>query len=160
MYLGSWITLKYTPQTSIIIGICLVGSGVLISSFMPTFVGFAVFYGGVFGIGCGLIYLPPVIVAWSYFPERKGLISGIIIGAFGLGAAIFDQISSKLVNPDNEDAHIKVKHGSVTDHYYGYDVSYRVPAMLRWLCLIWFIMMVVGCSLVSKVKQADKHSVL
>ena len=84
------MALKYTPRASIIFGICLVGSGVFISSFMPTFAGFAVFYGAVFGLGCGFIYLPPVIAAWSYFPERKGLISGIIIGAFGLGAAIFD----------------------------------------------------------------------
>ena len=160
MYLGSWVALKYNPRTSISIGIFLVGSGVLISSFMPTFVGFAVFYGAIFGLGCGFTYLPPVISAWSYFPERKGLISGIIIGAFGLGAAIFDQISTKLVNPHNEDAHIKVKHGSVTDHYYGYDVSYRVPAMLRYLALIWFIMMVVGCALVSNLKKAEKHSVL
>ena len=76
---------------------------------MPTFPGFAVFYGAFFGIGVGFSYLPPILSGWSYYPERKGMVSGIIVGAFAFGAAIFDQIAGALVNPENKSADIKVK---------------------------------------------------
>lgn len=131
----------------------------LISSFMTKFPLFAFFYGAFFGWGCGLSYMAPIISAWSYFPERKGLISGIIVGAFGLGSAIFNYVATFLVNPENKEADIERTEGDVTDHYYAYDVSSKVPAMLRWLDLMWFVLIFAGMSLVARLKDAESEEV-
>ena len=57
----------------------------------------------VFGFGsmCGLTYMVPVHHGWLWFPERAGLVSGIIIGGFGLGPLIFNNLSLAIINPDN-----------------------------------------------------------
>ena len=52
-------------------------------------------------MGIGTIYWVPVICAWEWFPERKGLICGLIIGACGLGPFIYGFLSTGMVNPDN-----------------------------------------------------------
>jgi MFS family permease len=107
----------------VILGGLILCGGVLGSSFVPNFPVFCVLYASFFGIGLGLAYMPPVLSAWSYFPEHKGRISGIIIGGFGLGAAIFNEIATVLVNPDDKEPEIEVKKGDVTDHYYDWSVS-------------------------------------
>ena len=38
---------------------------------------------------------------WGFFPEKPGLSSGIITAGFGVGPLIFDNVSTKLVNPEN-----------------------------------------------------------
>lgn len=43
----------------------------------------------------------PMHHGWLWFPEKPGLISGIIIGGFGFGALIFGNVARVIVNPDN-----------------------------------------------------------
>jgi len=62
---------------------------------------------------------------WLWFPNRPGLISGIIIGGFGFGALAFGPIASKLVNPNNENQD--------ADGHFPTSVSDRVPYMLQML---------------------------
>ena len=50
---------------------------------------FAVFVGGQ-AICLGLTYMVPIKIGWRTFPHRSGLVSGIVIGGFGLGALIFN----------------------------------------------------------------------
>ena len=38
---------------------------------------------------------------WLWFPNSPGLVSGIIIGGFGCGGLIFDNMFTHLINPDN-----------------------------------------------------------
>jgi MFS transporter, OFA family, oxalate/formate antiporter len=49
-------------------------------------------YGLLFGVGVALAYAPPMGVAMRWFPRQKGLVNGIIVGGFGLGAFIFNQV--------------------------------------------------------------------
>jgi len=44
----------------------------------------------------------PMHHGWLWFPDKPGLISGIIIGGFGLGALIFGPLATAIVNPDKE----------------------------------------------------------
>jgi OFA family oxalate/formate antiporter-like MFS transporter len=53
----------------------------------------------------------PLICSWEYFPDRKGLITGIIIGSYGFGSFLFTQLSTKLVNPNDAIATIEVHNG-------------------------------------------------
>ncbi|GMH48063.1 hypothetical protein TL16_g00206 [Triparma laevis f. inornata] len=45
-------------------------------------------YGGLGGIAWGLLYLSPVSTTMKWFPDRRGLATGITLSAFGAGAAI------------------------------------------------------------------------
>jgi hypothetical protein len=52
-----------------------------------------------------------------WFPGHPGLVSGITIGGFGLGALIFDPVTTKLVNPGNEEATAGVFAWSVNENF-------------------------------------------
>ena len=41
----------------------------------------------------------PIHHGWLWFPESPGLVSGLAIGGFALGALIFDNVSTALINP-------------------------------------------------------------
>ena len=43
----------------------------------------------------------PLIAAWKYYPDNKGLVGGIILGFYGFGSFIYSQIARAIVNPNN-----------------------------------------------------------
>jgi hypothetical protein len=47
-----------------------------------------------------LLYLPPLIAAWELHPESKGLITGLIIGGYGLSSLFFNWLIINLINPN------------------------------------------------------------
>jgi len=51
------------------------------------------FYGVIGGIGCGINYMVPLVCAWDHFPNRKGLMTGIIVGAYGFGSFLYSRIA-------------------------------------------------------------------
>ena len=52
-------------------------------------------------INQGLTYLVPIHNGWLWFPQNPGLISGLVIGGYGLGVLVFDNISTLIINPNN-----------------------------------------------------------
>ena len=68
---------------------------------MKNFTGFAILYVLAFGLNHGFCYMVPIHHGWLWFPERPGLISGIIIGGFGVSGIIFDNMFTHMINPDN-----------------------------------------------------------
>ena len=66
---------------------------------MSDFLAFFILYVASFTIMQSTCYMVCIHQAWFWFPNHPGLISGITIGGFGLGALIFDPITSHLVNP-------------------------------------------------------------
>lgn len=46
---------------------------------------------------------------FQWFPDRKGLVSGLVVGGIGGGAFIFDQIQTAYVNPLNEKPELQYK---------------------------------------------------
>jgi hypothetical protein len=40
-------------------------------------------------------------VSWDYFPNSKGLVSGILVCGLGCGSFIFHFVSTWIINPDN-----------------------------------------------------------
>ena len=45
-------------------------------------------YGGIGGAAWALLYLTPVSVTMKWFPDKRGLATGMTLSAFGLGAAV------------------------------------------------------------------------
>lgn len=80
----------------------------LAASYTMDFWSFLMVYGAVGGFGVGfavslylssLKYIAPILAGWLHFPDRKGLVSGIILCGFGLGLFIYNIVSRELVNP-------------------------------------------------------------
>jgi MFS family permease len=69
---------------------------------MTNYVAFILLYAVFGGIGYGLIYMLPVKIAYSYFPNNKGLVGGIIMASYSLGAIMWSIVAGEIVNPDNE----------------------------------------------------------
>ena len=78
----------------------LFSGGVFYSSYTEDLYSFALVYGILTGMAMGLSYMVPLINAVQYFPEKKGLVSGIIVAGFGLGSLVFSFLAIILMNPD------------------------------------------------------------
>ena len=117
-----------------------------LASLMKQWVLFVFFYAVCFPIGVGLCYWTPILCGYEWYPKRKGMVSGIIIGAFGFGAFIFGFITTHIVNPNNE----KPVGDSDDSKYYNNDVAENVPRMFYICVVIWAVLMLIGSALVSR----------
>jgi MFS transporter, OFA family, oxalate/formate antiporter len=72
----------------------LYGSGVLLSGFAPGLLAFYLAYGVLGGIGLGLGYIVPLAMLIRWFPDRRGLITGLAVAGFGLGAFITSPVAA------------------------------------------------------------------
>ena len=68
------------------------------------FTAFVLLFSVGFGLCNGLTYMVPMEHGWRWFPEKPGLVSGIIIGGFGIGTFVFGIVCNSIVNPDNLEA--------------------------------------------------------
>ena len=54
-------------------------------------------YGVLGGIGVGLGYITPIAVLTRWFPDKRGLVTGLAVMGFGLGAALTGQFAPILI---------------------------------------------------------------
>lgn len=104
------------------------------------------------------MYMVPIVVGWEHFPESKGLVTGIIMSAFGFGSFIYSMIARVIINPDNKLP--DVDSGKRDLFYFDEEISMRVPKMFRELCIIWAVQIVIAVVLIEKpakdeVQEAD-----
>ena len=88
-------------------GVIFCGS-IYLAQFPNNFYVFFVVYAVFVGMGYGLTYFLAVESAWSYFPEKKSLVSGIVLSCYSLGAVSAATYSAFIVNPSNESASIEI----------------------------------------------------
>lgn len=110
---------------------------IFIASTMTSWWGFVFWYCVMFPIGIGMVYWTPIMCGWEWFPENKGLISGLVVAGFGFGAFIFGFISTGIVNPNNLKANKPFVHDGTIDKIFPFEVAMRVPHMFR-ICLIFW----------------------
>lgn len=95
---GRWQA-KVGPRIVAASGGVLVGLGYLGASYFgTTLTGQLVFLGLVAGAGIGLAYVCPIAVGIRWFPDRKGLITGIAVAGFGFGATIWVKLAGSWGN--------------------------------------------------------------
>lgn len=95
---GGMLLYRLGPRFCAIAGGLLFGAGWFTASFGQTHFGFTVAGIGVLaGIGAGLAYLVPIATAIHWFPEHKGLVTGIAVAGFGGGAAAVARIGNSLM---------------------------------------------------------------
>src|SRR6201996_3547583 len=93
---GLWLNRK-GPRIVALTGGALYGLGVFLASFSHNLSWLYLSYGLIGGIGLGLGYIVPVAVLVKWFPDRRGLITGIAVGGFGAGALVTAPIATRLI---------------------------------------------------------------
>lgn len=95
---GLWLK-KVGPRIVAITGSALYGSGVFLASFSYHGIWWLYLtYGVIGGIGLGFAYIVPISVLVKWFPDRRGLMTGIAVGGFGIGALIVAPIATQLIH--------------------------------------------------------------
>ncbi len=54
-------------------------------------------YGVLSGLGGGMAYITPVATLVKWFPDRRGLMTGVAVAGYGAGALIFSPIAARLI---------------------------------------------------------------
>ena len=97
-FLGRWVE-KVGPKVSgttagFFYGIGILGSGLAVQ--LESLWLFYLCYGVIGGIGLGLGYITPVSTLVKWFPDRRGLATGMAIMGFGFAALIFGPVMQSL----------------------------------------------------------------
>lgn len=84
---------KLALSGGIVLGLAYILAGVFgAENFATTFI----FVGVLGGIGIGLGYVVPIAVGMRWFPDKKGLITGLAVAGFGFGATLWMALADKL----------------------------------------------------------------
>lgn len=97
-FLGRWVE-KVGPKVSGTFAAVFYGAGILGSGLAMQLESLGLFYfcyGVLGGIGLGLGYITPVSTLVKWFPDRRGLATGMAIMGFGFAALIFGPIMARL----------------------------------------------------------------
>jgi len=82
---------RFGPRKLAVLGSTMFSVGYVLAGLALTMESTALFYlgyGFIGGAGIGLGYVTPVATVAKWFPERKGLVTGVVIMGFGLGASL------------------------------------------------------------------------
>lgn len=92
---------KKGPRPALVIGGLLYGGGLILSSFATSPFMLYLTYGVLTGAGVGFVYVCPLSTLIKWFPNNKGMITGLSVGIFGGGSIIFKEVISKLLVGSN-----------------------------------------------------------
>lgn len=89
---------KIGPRRVIQLGVFLVGSGLVGSSFFQTPLAMVITVGVIVATGIGFTYgcVTPMAMKW-FHPSKKGLVSGITVAGFGVAAVYLAPLTSLLI---------------------------------------------------------------
>jgi OFA family oxalate/formate antiporter-like MFS transporter len=77
-------------------GLCY-SAGMFLASFTTSLLWLYMSAGILVGLGLGFGYLPPLYVGFKWYPESRGLVSGLAVGIFALGAGIVGPLAGGLL---------------------------------------------------------------
>jgi OFA family oxalate/formate antiporter-like MFS transporter len=93
---GTMISRVGARTIAIIGGLCFSG-GFFLASFATSLTALYLTAGVLVGLGLGFGYLPPLAVGFKWYPEARGLVSGLAVGIFAAGSGIVGPIATTLV---------------------------------------------------------------
>src|SRR5580658_5148015 len=97
-FLGGLWQNRQGPRIVAVTGGALYGIGVFLASFSANKLWWLYLsYGLIGGVGLGFAYIVPVAVLVKWFPDRRGLITGIAVGGFGAGALVTAPVATWLI---------------------------------------------------------------
>jgi OFA family oxalate/formate antiporter-like MFS transporter len=85
------------PQITALIGGLLFSLGFFLTSQIHSLIAFYLTLGICVGAGNGFGYVVPSAVGSKWFPDKRGLIIGLMVGGYGAGSAIFGPLATSLI---------------------------------------------------------------
>lgn len=95
-YVGGVLQKKHNVKTILLVGYLLMALGIFSTSLLPVSspVGMWFTYGGLLGLGDGIVYNVILAMMQKWFPDRKGLATGITLAVLGVSATILSPLCS------------------------------------------------------------------
>jgi OFA family oxalate/formate antiporter-like MFS transporter len=125
---------QFGPRKIAIVGGLLYGAGMMLASVVSSLWLMYVAYGVLAGIGVGFAYVCPLSTCVKWFPDKKGFITGITVGAFGAGSMVFKSIIVKLIH------------------------TVGVSQTFFYLGLIYMVLVIIGATMLSLPKERDEQA--
>lgn len=121
------------------LGLCIIVTTLLISSFLQQLCPFlAVYFMGT-GLGSCLVCINSMWVGWQWFPHHKGLATGCVMLFFGGSTALQGLFITFLMNPSNELPDYKVTDGDQAEYLFGGHIAGRLPRSFRVMTVVYAI---------------------
>ena len=94
MVLAGQLQAKIGPRPIVIAGGLVLGAGYILGGFFGnSFASQLVYIGLIGGAGIGLAYVVPIAVGVKWFPDKKGMITGLAVAGFGFGATLWVKLA-------------------------------------------------------------------
>ncbi len=100
MPIEGWLIDRMGPRIFITIAGVLCGVGWTALGFVKTLPQLYLFY-SIAGVGAAFVYSGSIAAALKWFPDKRGLASGIIAAGFGSGSALFIPVIAHLIREDS-----------------------------------------------------------
>lgn len=114
------------PAIPAFLGGALVSAGFFLASFTTSLATLYLYFGVVVGVGNGFGYATPTPVGSKWFPDKRGLVVGLMVGGYGGGQAIFGTLASGYLIPT-----------------FGWRATFQI------LAAVFFVMSMAGASLLK-----------
>ena len=79
---------RFGPKLLIGLGALMNGAGWIASSYIQTIWGLYATYGLLCGVGTGIVYIGIIGLMVKWFPDRRGLATGVVAAGYGFGAIL------------------------------------------------------------------------
>jgi len=88
---------KIGPRYVAMTGAVMLGLGLLLASYSNSLFMFTLGFGIIGGLGIGTAYVCPIATCVKWFPDKRGLISGLAVAGFGGGGLVFAPVAKSLI---------------------------------------------------------------
>jgi len=85
------------PKPVAFVGGTLFSLGLFLASYTQSLTMFYLTAGVITGTGSGFGYVVPTAVGAKWFPDKRGLVVGMMVGGYGAGSGVFGPIASSLI---------------------------------------------------------------
>lgn len=111
-----------------------------------------VIYSCMFGLGFIMCanYLPIIKNALLYYPEKKGLINGLILFSFGSGSLIYIYIADSIINPE-------FRKMNPQTHFFDDDIAQNTPTYFKYFNIINNTLIIIGFLILFEYKKDENE---
>ena len=104
-YIGGRLQDKKGPRLVALMGGIIYAVGIILASFSHNrgqLWLLVLSYGVIGGFGLGFAYIVPIAMLQKWFPDKRGLITGLAVGGFGFGAVLTSPIAQRLIDSNKD----------------------------------------------------------